>query len=493
MSHLVGRARGVPDSRDANTQPSLKQSSGSTRSANETAQLLDYVKLAKAAVFDGDSHFRAVVDTLPTAIYTTDANGLLTYYNGAAAVLWGRRPEIGVEWWCGSWELYWPDGSPLPLDQCPMAIAVKEGRSVRGLEAVVRRPDGTRVPVTPFPTPLYDKSGTLVGAVNVVLDLTDRHRAHQHEQRLAAIVDSSDAAIVSMELDGTITSWNRGAEQLFGYMADEIVGQSVEILIPPDRPNEEAEVLQRIRRGERIDHFETVRRRKDGSLVEISLTVSPIKDTIGRVIGASKIARDITERRRAQEQQELVMGEFKHRMKNTLQTVQAIASQTLRSTSTEDRSAFAGRLQALANAHDLLTLESWNRAPLRDVVGRVLQPFQEQHRERFLIVASDDLWLSADRSVLLALVLHELATNAVKYGALSNGHGQVSLTWKKISNGDPAKIVLEWIEAGGPPVSRPENKGFGSLLIERVVGSELGAVRFNFPPEGVTCTLEMTL
>ena len=185
--------------------------------------------------------------------------------------------------------------------------------------------------------------------------------------------------------------------------------------------------------------------------------------------------------------------EIKHRIKNTLATVQAIASQTLRHTPSEERSAFAARLHALANAHDLLTLESWNRAPLQDVVARVLQPFQEKHHERFLIVGPGDLWLSADRSVLLAMVLHELATNAVKYGALSDGHGQVSLTWKIVSNGQPAKIVLTWIESGGPPVTPPEDKGFGSLLIERVVGSELGAATFDFPPEGVTCTLEITL
>jgi PAS domain S-box-containing protein len=374
-----------------------------------------------------------------------------------------------------------------------MAIAVKEGRAVRGLEAVVRRPDGTRVPVTPFPTPLYDTSGALVGAVNVVVDLTDRHRAHQYEQRLAAIIESSDDAIVSKDLNDTITSWNRGAERLFGYAAEEVIGQPVAILIPSDRPNEEADVLQRIRRGERIDHFETVRRRKDGSLVEISLTVSPIRDTIGRVVGASKIARDITERRRAQEQQALILGEIKHRIKNTLATVQAIASQTLPNASAGERSAFFGRLHALASAHDLLTLESWNRAPLQDVVGRVLQPFQEKHHDRFLIVGPGDLWLSADRSVLLALLLHELATNAVKYGALSNGKGQVSLTWKTVSNAHPAKIVLTWIESGGPPVKPREDKGFGSLLIERVVASQLGAASVEFPPQGVTCTLEITL
>jgi PAS domain S-box-containing protein len=451
----------------------------------------DHLELIRTALIEGDGYFHAVLDQLPTAIYTTDAIGRLTYYNQAAVVLWGRRPEIGAEWWCGSWELYRPDGSPLPLDQCPMAIAVKEGRAVRGLEAVVRRPDGSQVPVTPFATPLYDPSEILVGAVNVVVDLTDRHRAH-YEERLAAIVESSNDAILSQDLDGAITSWNRGAEGLFGYSAEEIIGQTAAILLPPDRPIEEADLLKRIWRGERIDHFETARRRKDGSLVEISLTVSPIRDTIGRVVGASKIARDITERRRAQRQKALILGEIKHRIKNTMATVQAIASQTLRSASSGERSAFFARLHALASAQDLLTPESWDRALLQNVIRRVLQPFQEKHYERFRIGGSGDLWLSADRSVLLALVLHELATNAVKYGALSNGHGQVSLTWKMVSNADPAKIVLMWIESGGPPVKPPEDKGFGSLLIERVIAS-LGTASVDFSPQGVTCTLEITV
>jgi two-component system CheB/CheR fusion protein len=471
----------------------MRHDSGDVQSDRKWSQPSEFIRRAAKAFGRGDGHFRDVLEALPVAIYTTDAAGHITFYNEAAAALWGHRPKLGDDQWCGSWKLYRPDGSPLRHDQCPMAVALKEGRAVRDIEAIAERPDGSRVPFLPFPTPLFDASGALVGAVNMLMDLTDRKRAESYEQRLGAIIESSDDAIVSKDLKGIITSWNRGAERLFGYAADEVVGQSITILIPPERLDEETMVLDRIRRGERIDHYETVRRRKDGTAVDISLTVSPVRDAFGRIVGASKIARDITERRRAQEQQELLVGEIKHRIKNTLATVQAIAMQTLRSASADERSAFIARLHALANAHDLLTLESWNRAPLRDVVGRVLQPFQEKHRERFLIEGHGDLWLSANRSVLLALVLHELATNAVKYGALSNGSGRVRVGWEVVPNGQPGRMLLTWQESGGPPVKPPEHKGFGSLLIERVVEAELGAARFDFLPQGIVCTFEISL
>jgi PAS domain S-box-containing protein len=157
--------------------------------------------------------------------------------------------------------------------------------------------------------PLYDDSGILIGAVNMVVDISDRKRADADAQRLASIVQSSDDAIISKALDGIITSWNRGAERLFGYTAEEVIGKPVTILIPEDRMNEEPEILDRIRRGERVDHYDTVRRRKDGGLIDISLTVSPLKDSDGRIMGASKIARDITERKRAQEQQKLLVND----------------------------------------------------------------------------------------------------------------------------------------------------------------------------------------
>src|SRR6266496_1189957 len=185
-----------------------------------------------------DGFFRQILDLLPAAVYTTNATGQITYFNEAAAALWGCRPELGSSAWCGSWKLYWPDGRPLPHDQCPMAIALKEGRPVRGMEAIAERPDGVRVPFTPYPTPLYDASGTLVGAVNMLVETTDRKRAEEYAQRLASIVESSDDAIVSKDLNGIITSWNRGAEHLFDYTAEEVIGKPVTILIPADRQDE---------------------------------------------------------------------------------------------------------------------------------------------------------------------------------------------------------------------------------------------------------------
>jgi len=206
---------------------------------------------------------RELLDALPAAIYTTDAAGRLTYYNAAAVQLAGRVPDLGSDEWCVTWRLYWPDGTPLPHDECPMALALKTGRPVRGVEAIAERPDGTRVPFMPYPTPLHDASGNVVGAVNMLVDLTERSQAEQVRQLLASIVESSDDAIVSKDLDGVIASWNPGAERLFGYTADEVVGKSVTTLFPPDLLHEEHAILKRIRRGEKIDHYETVRRRKD--------------------------------------------------------------------------------------------------------------------------------------------------------------------------------------------------------------------------------------
>jgi PAS domain S-box-containing protein len=466
---------------------------GAIRLNAESFERSGFLRKAGEALFRGDAYFQQVLDLLPAAVYITNASGLITYYNEAAAALWGHHPQLGVSEWCGSWKLYWPDGRPLPHDQCPMALALREKRPIRGMEAVAERPDGVRVPFIPYPTPLYDASGELVGAVNMLVDITDRKRAEQSAQQLAAVVEFSDDAILTKDLDGVITSWNRGAERLFGYKAGEAVGRPITtILIPLDRLDEEREILGRIRRGEHVDHYETIRRCKDGSLLDISLTVSPLKDAAGKIIGASKIARDITERRQAQERQKLLINEIQHRIKNTLATVQAIATQTLRS-SPDEREAFVARLHALAGAHDLLIDDNWHQAALSDLVGKALKAFRDKHRERFFIDGPDGIFLDAQKSSLLVMALHELATNAVKYGALSNETGQVRVVWKILGDGQSKRFQLCWTESGGPPVHPPGQKGFGSLLIERALQNHLGQARLDFDPQGLVCSIEISL
>ncbi|HEY7387949.1 MAG TPA: PAS domain S-box protein [Bryobacteraceae bacterium] len=245
--------------------------------------------------------FRDLIDALPVAIYTTDAEGRITHFNRAAVELSGRVPELGTDQWCVTWKLWRPDGTRLPHAECPMAVALKENRAIRGAEIIAERPNGERRLVLPYPTPLHDANGRLVGGVNMLIDITEQQRAGEAQARLAAIVSSSDDAIVSKTLDGVITSWNPGAEKIFGYTAAEAVGKTIYLIIPPERRSEEDGILARLRRGEKIDHFETERMAKDGHRIWISLTVSPVRDSSGRIIGASKVARDISQQKLAQE------------------------------------------------------------------------------------------------------------------------------------------------------------------------------------------------
>ncbi len=442
-------------------------------------------------ILDDTQQSRSILEALPSAIYTTDAAGRITFFNESAATLWGVRPELGKSEFCGSWKLYWPDGTPMLHDECPMAQTLKTGKPVRGATAVAERPDGTRVSFIPYPTPLFDDAGTLIGGVNMLVDITETNRTDFAQQRLAAIIELSDDAIISKDLTGTITTWNSGAERLFGYTAAEAIGNPVTMLIPDNQVNDEPKIIASIQRGEKIDHYETVRRRKDGTLIDISLTVSPIKNAQGKIIGASKIARDITQQRRAQEQQNLILNEIKHRIRNTLATVQAISAQTMRSATAEERSAFAARLRTLAAAHDLLTLEKWNQASLSEVVGKALDPFVEEHRARFDSYGPN-LSLNANNALLVAMALHELATNAVKYGSLSNKRGSVQIAWNVLP-GNADRMRLTWREAGGPAVTPPSRKGFGSLLIEMAFQDRGGSSRIDFDPQGLVCTLELDL
>jgi PAS domain S-box-containing protein len=244
-----------------------------------------------------------LIELFPMAAYAVRApDGVIAWYNSRAAELWGRAPAIDDtdERFCGAYKLYHADGTHMAHCDTPVALALETGASVHEQEVIIEKPDGSHITVSVHIDPIRDRDGSIVGVVNFFHDIHERKQAERTTGRLAAIVDSSDDAIVSKSLDGIITSWNRSAERLFGYSAEEAIGQHITLVIPPGRQSEEVAILERLGRGERIQHFETVRMRKDGTTLDVSLSISPLRDAAGRVVGASKVARDITERKRVE-------------------------------------------------------------------------------------------------------------------------------------------------------------------------------------------------
>jgi PAS domain S-box-containing protein len=221
--------------------------------------------------------------------------------------------------------------------------------------------------------------------VEVVPNQIEAELREKNELRLRYvnyIVECSDDAIVSKNLDGIIMSWNGGAERVFGYTVDEAIGQPIMMLIPQNRQSEEREILTRIRRGERIDHFETVRQRKDGSPVVVSLTVSPVKNAEGKIIGASKIARDITQQKRNQDQIAMLAHEAEHRSKNLLATVQAIVKLSHADKPEDLKQVIEGRIQALANILSLFAQSRWIGADLSTIASHELAPYSGKEGSR---------------------------------------------------------------------------------------------------------------
>lgn len=329
-------------------------------------------KRDEEALRESERGLRELLEALPTAVYTTDSNGNITFYNRAAVELSGREPELGKDQWCVTWRLYQPDGTPLPHDTCPMAVALKEGRAIHGAEIIAERPDGTRAPVLAYPTPLRDSAGVLTGAVNMLVDITDRKQDEERRQ--------------------------------------------------------------------------------------------------------------------------LLVNELNHRVKNTLATVQSIAAQSFRCESQSRAFAwFEGRLVTLSQAHDLLTRENWEGADLSEIVARASAPLCADDQDRF-IFSGPALRVRPKMALSVSMALHELCTNAAKYGALSNETGHVNISWDLVEDQADGRLRLQWEECGGPPVVAPQHKGFGSRLITRGLAHELGAkVQLDYPPSGVVCTIEAPL
>jgi PAS domain S-box-containing protein len=324
-------------------------------------------------------------------------------------------------------------------------------------------------------------------------DDRDRLSAEQH---LAAIIASSTDAIISRTIDGTIISWNHGAERLFGYRADEAIGKPATILIPPDRLEEDSGIVERACRGERVEHYDTVRRRKDGSLVEVSLAISPVKDAAGNIVGVSSIARDIGERKRAEEQRKLLLRELNHRVKNLFAVTSAVVTLSVRSAHTPQDLAksIRGRLDALTRAHELISPiaveESERRTTLDALLKVIFSPYFHDESSSCVHLDGPEVLVSGSAVTTLALAAHELVANAAKYGALSVPAGRVQVQWWTESN----ELRIRWVEEGGPPVTRPQFEGFGSSLVGRCITGQLGGrLSRDWRPEGLVVDMSMPL
>ncbi|MBS1527298.1 MAG: PAS domain S-box protein [Bacteroidetes bacterium] len=241
-------------------------------------------------------------DHLPIGVYTCDENGFLTSCNGSAIALWGRSPDLGTEQWSGAWKIFDDDDRQLSPEEYPVAIVVREKKIIPNAEYVIEQPGGERRNVLLSSVPTFDELGEFTGTINTLLDITEQKASEARQAMLVSIIESSDDAIISKSLDGIILSWNQAAETMFGYAEREALGKHISLIIPYEKFEEEAFIIDKIKRGETVDHFETTRLRRDGSQLPISLTISPIRNSKGMVVGASKIARDITRQKYADDQ-----------------------------------------------------------------------------------------------------------------------------------------------------------------------------------------------
>jgi PAS domain S-box-containing protein len=324
-------------------------------------------------------------------------------------------------------------------------------------------------------------------------DVTERKRADAETARMAAIASASQDALFGLTLDGKIEAWNPAAERLFGYAADEIVGQHVSVLADEDHRDEQSRILESLSGGGSIGPLDTVRLRKDGAIFNASLSVAPVKAADGKVTGMSAAVHDITDRKEWEARQLLMSRELAHRVKNSFAVLQSILRSTLKSSRSPEHfaEAFSGRLHSLAAAQDILTASDWKGAEFGALARRQLAFYLESAPGR-LTITGPEVNLPADHAVPFGLILNELATNAVKHGALSVPDGAAALSWRvETGTGKGRRLIVEWTESGGPGAAGPHPDGFGSTLIEKSLAS--AKVTRVFGPDGLVCELDVNL
>jgi PAS domain S-box-containing protein len=384
---------------------------------------------------------RELLDALPAAIYVTDAAGRITYCNQAAIDLWGRKPRVGEDKWCDLASFYHSDGTPMALDDCPTEIALKQGRPVRNREAILERPDGKRIPIMPYPIPLYDATGASAGVINMTIDISEHKKAeHALEERDVQLSLAGKAARVgsyAYSLGDDVMQISEGYAALHG-LPEGTVETLRSAWHARAHPEDISNVLQiwkraiRERRGEYHVEYRIVRPDGEVRWIESRSFISYSQNRrVRRVIGVNI---DVTERKRAEDRQRLLIAELDHRVKNALATVSAVAAHTLEASGSMDHfvAALDGRIRSIATTHELLSGRRWQGLPMAELVRRQLAPYATRNN---IDIAGPDVLLKPEAGHAIAMVLHELATNAAKYGAFYNRNGRVVLRWRWLRNG----------------------------------------------------------
>jgi putative addiction module CopG family antidote len=363
------------------------------------------------------------------------------------------------------------------------------------IELEALRADGSRFPVELAISPIGIDGRQYFTAY--LRDISERKRTEaalrDSEQRLRATYEHAFVGIAEVDLNGRFLRVNEEFISITGVGREELLNRTFADITHIDDQALDLERFRRQMAGEIKDYAAEKRYvHKDGHTVWVELYASRVDDQEGHPLYGVRVVRDISERKRAEQHRELLINELNHRVKNTLATVQSIASQTLRNAETmrEAKTGLEARLFALARVHDVLTEESWAGANLSDIVAKAVSPFQDKDAARFRC-HGPQVRLPPRMALALAMALQELATNAVKYGALSTAGGEVSITWDINKS---ARLRLRWVESGGPAVLAPTRSGFGTRLIERGLAEELeGDVKLHFAPAGLVCNIEASL
>jgi PAS domain S-box-containing protein len=443
---------------------------------------------AERAHRESESRFRTLADNIAQFAWMADETGSIFWYNKRWFDYTGTTLDEMKGW--GWRKVHHPDH----VDRVVKRIAhcFETGEEWEDTFPLRGR-DGNYRWFLSRAMPIRDENGKVVRWFGTNTDITEHLKEGERNAQLATIVATSPDAIISLAEDGTVQSWNPGAEGMFGYAADEIIGRSERLLFAEGADAEFEEKYRDLRRGEHVSR-DAVRRRKDGTLIDVAINAAPMRSPDGRLIGFSAVMRDISERKRVEKHLRVVLRELSHRTKNLLAVIMAMVRQTARASTNVSvlQSELILRLQSLSASHDLLVAEDWAGASVEGLLHAVLQPFVGNISDA-LECEGPAVFVNATAAQNLGLALHELATNAAKYGALSTPTGRVHVKWSIEPNGEGAsRLVITWTERGGPAVKPPEVRGFGHVVIERVAAQALdAAVVYDFPREGVRWSISL--